>query len=174
MRSVATSSSVSPRSKMSRTLPHLSGARPLSVVWMRGGWSSTGNGPRSEPASYRLDLRLATVRNRSAGTADRPDILCGSHATPCAVLRGVHDDPMKTRFALTLLLAFALVAWLLRSVDLMTVWTHVREADRLSMLAGLGFLVITYVARAIRWQYLLAPVGPTRFRTAFRTTIIGF
>jgi uncharacterized protein (TIRG00374 family) len=26
----------------------------------------------------------------------------------------------------------------------------------------------------VRWQYLLAPVGPTRFRTAFRTTIIGF
>ena len=81
---------------------------------------------------------------------------------------------MKTRFALTLLLAFALVVWLLRSVDLMTVWTHVKQADRLSMLAGLGFLVITYVARAIRWQYLLAPVGRTRFRTAFRTTIIGF
>jgi uncharacterized protein (TIRG00374 family) len=26
----------------------------------------------------------------------------------------------------------------------------------------------------VRWQYLLAPIGPTRFRTAFRTTIIGF
>jgi uncharacterized protein (TIRG00374 family) len=26
----------------------------------------------------------------------------------------------------------------------------------------------------VRWQHLLAPIGPTRFRTAFRTTIIGF
>ena len=90
------------------------------------------------------------------------------------VLRGVRDDPMKIRFVLTLLLAFALVVWLLRSVDLMTVWTHVRQADRLSMLGGVFFVAVTYVARAIRWQYLLAPVGPTRFRTAFRTTIIGF
>jgi uncharacterized protein (TIRG00374 family) len=28
--------------------------------------------------------------------------------------------------------------------------------------------------RALRWQYLLAPIGPTRFSTAFRTTVIGF
>jgi hypothetical protein len=30
------------------------------------------------------------------------------------------------------------------------------------------------VIRAWRWQYLLHPIGPTRFRTAFRTTVIGF
>ncbi len=33
---------------------------------------------------------------------------------------------------------------------------------------------LTYWVRAVRWQYLLAPIGPTRFRTAFRTTVIGF
>ncbi len=32
----------------------------------------------------------------------------------------------------------------------------------------------TYWARAVRWQYLLGPIGPTRFRTAFRATVIGF
>ena len=32
----------------------------------------------------------------------------------------------------------------------------------------------TYWARAVRWRYLLAPIGPTRFRTVFRATIIGF
>jgi hypothetical protein len=46
--------------------------------------------------------------------------------------------------------------------------------DRVSMLVGLVFVALTYVARAIRWQYLLAPLGTTRFRNAFRTTIIGF
>jgi uncharacterized protein (TIRG00374 family) len=30
------------------------------------------------------------------------------------------------------------------------------------------------VLRAFRWQYLLKPIGPTRFATAFRTTVIGF
>ena len=28
--------------------------------------------------------------------------------------------------------------------------------------------------RAERWQYLLGPLGPTRFRIVFRTTVIGF
>jgi len=81
---------------------------------------------------------------------------------------------MRTRFVLTALLAFALLLWLLRGVDLLDVWTHVRSADRASMLIGLVFVALTYVARAIRWQYLLAPLGHTRFRTAFRTTVIGF
>jgi glycosyltransferase 2 family protein len=81
---------------------------------------------------------------------------------------------MKTRFALTALLAFALLLWLLRGVNLAEVWTHVRSADRWSMVGGMVFVIVTYVTRAIRWQYLLAPIGRTRFRTTFRTTIIGF
>ena len=31
-----------------------------------------------------------------------------------------------------------------------------------------------YLVRAERWQYLLEPIGPTRFWVAFRTTVIGF
>jgi len=81
---------------------------------------------------------------------------------------------MRTRFLLTALLAFALLVWLLRGVDLAAVWTHMRSADRGSLLGGLVFVALTYVTRAIRWQYLLAPLGHTRFRTAFRTTVIGF
>ena len=34
--------------------------------------------------------------------------------------------------------------------------------------------MLTYTLRAFRWQYLLAPIGPTHFSTAFRTTVIGF
>jgi uncharacterized protein (TIRG00374 family) len=81
---------------------------------------------------------------------------------------------MRLRTALATLLAFALLWWFLRDADLGAVWTQVRNAD-LGLLA-VAFVAIgaTYVARAIRWQYLLAPVGGARFRTAFRTTIIGF
>jgi hypothetical protein len=32
----------------------------------------------------------------------------------------------------------------------------------------------TYAVRALRWQYLLAPLGKTHFSTAFRATVIGF
>ncbi len=33
---------------------------------------------------------------------------------------------------------------------------------------------MTYIVRAWRWQALLQPIGHARFRTAFRTTVIGF
>jgi len=32
----------------------------------------------------------------------------------------------------------------------------------------------TYWVRVVRWRHLLAPIGPTTFRNAFRTTVIGF
>lgn len=34
--------------------------------------------------------------------------------------------------------------------------------------------VVMYFVRAERWQYLLEPLGHTRFGVAFRTTVIGF
>ena len=39
---------------------------------------------------------------------------------------------------------------------------------------ALGLTSGTFIVRAERWQYLLGPLGPTRFRTVFRTTVIGF
>jgi uncharacterized protein (TIRG00374 family) len=78
------------------------------------------------------------------------------------------------RTALVSILAIALLAWFLRNANLASVWGHVRHARVDLLLAGLGFVASTYWVRVIRWQHLLAPVGPTRFRTAFRTTVIGF
>jgi uncharacterized protein (TIRG00374 family) len=42
------------------------------------------------------------------------------------------------------------------------------------LVVALVLTVLMYVVRAERWQYLLAPLGPTRFGVAFRTTVIGF
>src|SRR5262249_60493408 len=39
---------------------------------------------------------------------------------------------------------------------------------------GVCVTMMTYALRAFRWQSLLAPIGPARFATAFRTTVIGF
>jgi uncharacterized protein (TIRG00374 family) len=78
------------------------------------------------------------------------------------------------RTALVSLLAIALLAWFLRHANLAEVWTHVRGARVDLLLVGLLFVGLTYVTRAVRWQYLLAPVGHTTFRNAFRTTVIGF
>jgi glycosyltransferase 2 family protein len=67
-----------------------------------------------------------------------------------------------------------LLAVFLRNADLARVWTEMQTA-RLDLLAlSLLLTASTYFVRAERWQYLLAPLGPTRFWVAFRTTVIGF
>jgi glycosyltransferase 2 family protein len=81
---------------------------------------------------------------------------------------------MKARTAIVTLLAFALLWLFLRGTDLKAVWAHVQNANVAYVLAAIVFVPMTYVTRAIRWHYLLLPLGPTRFRTAFRTTVIGF
>src|SRR5262245_24964603 len=53
-------------------------------------------------------------------------------------------------------------------------WLGPRRATPLPLLRAVGTTGLTYLPRAFRWQYLLAAIGPTRFSTAFRTTVIGF
>jgi uncharacterized protein (TIRG00374 family) len=61
-----------------------------------------------------------------------------------------------------------------RNVDLELAWRAVTRAHLWMLAVGVGVTFVTYTLRAIRWRILLAPVGPVRFRTAFRTTVIGF
>lgn len=78
------------------------------------------------------------------------------------------------RSALIFVLAIALLAWFLSRADMTSVAAAMRHA-RVDLLAlSFVFLAITYVARSVRWQYLLEPIGPTPFFVAFRATIIGF
>jgi len=81
---------------------------------------------------------------------------------------------MNLRTAFVSLLALALVAWFLRHADIADVWAQVRQARMDLLILGFIFVMATYWARAVRWQYLLAPVGHTEFRTVLRTTVIGF
>lgn len=81
---------------------------------------------------------------------------------------------MRIRTAVVSILAIALLAWFFRNANLGDVGAQVRRARVDLLIAGFGAVVLTYVIRAWRWQYLLHPIGPTRFRTAFRTTVIGF
>lgn len=65
--------------------------------------------------------------------------------------------------------------WLfLRTIDFRDAWTALTQADPWLILAAAAVTVATYILRALRWQTLLAPIGQTRFRIAFRTTVIGF
>ena len=71
-------------------------------------------------------------------------------------------------------LAVGLLAIFLRNADLARVWTEMRTARPDLLGLTLVITAVTYFVRAERWQYLLNPLGPTHFWTAFRTTVIGF
>jgi glycosyltransferase 2 family protein len=71
-------------------------------------------------------------------------------------------------------LAVGLIAVFLRNADLERVWGAMRGADPLWVLAAVALTLLTYIIRTERWQYLLEPLGPTRFWVAFRATVIGF
>jgi glycosyltransferase 2 family protein len=80
----------------------------------------------------------------------------------------------SVRTLIVIALSIGLLALFLRGANLGVVWTEMKEAD--SWLIGLSALItiLTMVLRALRWQYLLAPIGHARFSAAFRTTTIGF
>ena len=80
----------------------------------------------------------------------------------------------RLRAALVLILTAGLLAFFFRGVDAKAVWTEARHADGTLLGAAILVVLVTYALRAFRWQYLLAPIGPTRFGTAFQTTVIGF
>jgi uncharacterized protein (TIRG00374 family) len=67
-----------------------------------------------------------------------------------------------------------LLALFFRGNDLGGMIEKLRHARVSFILLALVFTAATYLFRAWRWQALLAPIGGARFRTAFRTTIIGF
>ena len=71
-------------------------------------------------------------------------------------------------------LAVGLVALFLRNADLGLVWQSVKAARKDFLMLALGTIALGFVIRAERWKYLLEPIGHARFRTAFRTTVIGF
>ena len=80
----------------------------------------------------------------------------------------------RVRTALILLVTVGLLAFFLRDADMAGVWAETRRADARLLVLALIATFGTYVIRAWRWQSMLAPLGPTRFSSALRTTIIGF
>lgn len=80
----------------------------------------------------------------------------------------------SVRNAAIALLAVGLLAWFLRNAHLGEVWREIRRANAWLVLFGMTITVLTMAVRSLRWQYLLAPVGDTHFRVAFRATMIGF
>jgi glycosyltransferase 2 family protein len=80
----------------------------------------------------------------------------------------------RLRAVLILLLTVGLLAYFLRNADMAGVWTETRRARAGLLVLAVAATGLTYVMRAFRWRYLLAPIGHVRFSSAFETTTIGF
>jgi uncharacterized protein (TIRG00374 family) len=80
----------------------------------------------------------------------------------------------QVRTLALVVLAVGLLALFLRGAHLNEVWAEIKKADPWLVGIAVSSTVVNMAFRAIRWQYLLKPVGPTRFRSVFRATMIGF
>lgn len=71
-------------------------------------------------------------------------------------------------------LAVALLAYFLRHADLFAVADEIRGGRVDLLVIAVGTTMATYALRALRWRYMLEPIGPAKLSDAFRTTVIGF
>lgn len=78
------------------------------------------------------------------------------------------------RTVVVLLVAGGLLALFLRNTDLREVGAEMARARPDLVVLALIVTGLTYLFRALRWQYLLAPIGRVRLSVALKTTIIGF
>src|SRR5262245_30523757 len=70
--------------------------------------------------------------------------------------------------------ACALLALFLRNVDVRGVAAEIVHARPEWLAVSLASAFVNLVIRALRWQYLLRPLGRTSFANAFRATAVGF
>lgn len=81
---------------------------------------------------------------------------------------------MRIRTALVTLLAIALFAWFLSRANLAAVAGEIARARVDLIVWAILLATVMPIVRAIRWRYLLDPIGPTRFGPVLRATILGF
>jgi uncharacterized protein (TIRG00374 family) len=78
------------------------------------------------------------------------------------------------RAALVLALAVGLVALFLQNINLRRVVGDIARAKPQWLAVSLAMTLVSLVIRAWRWKFLLDPLGPTTFGSAFRATAVGY
>jgi uncharacterized protein (TIRG00374 family) len=78
------------------------------------------------------------------------------------------------RTVIVLAVAAALVFLFLRNVDLRHVAGEIVRARIRWLFVSLVAAVVSIALRALRWQYLLEPLGHASFGNSFRATAVGF
>jgi uncharacterized protein (TIRG00374 family) len=78
------------------------------------------------------------------------------------------------RTIVVLVLALGLLVWFLWGVDFRGVGTEIVRAQPLWLAASFVSMYVNLAIRALRWRYLLEPLGKTSFANSFRATTVGF
>jgi uncharacterized protein (TIRG00374 family) len=83
---------------------------------------------------------------------------------------------MRSHFRTLVVLALVvgLLGVFLHNVDLRGVLAEIVRARPLWLGLSLASMFVNLAIRAVRWQYLLEPLGVTNFGNAFRATAVGF
>ena len=80
----------------------------------------------------------------------------------------------RVRTILVVSVALALIALFLYNVDLWGVLAAIAAARPEWLALSLATMFLNLSIRALRWKYLLEPLAPTTFASAFRATAVGF
>jgi glycosyltransferase 2 family protein len=78
------------------------------------------------------------------------------------------------RTIIVLAVAVALIALFLHNVDLRRVVGTIVRARPEWLALSIATMLVNLAIRALRWQYLLEPLGHTSFMSSFRATAVGF
>ena len=78
------------------------------------------------------------------------------------------------RTIVVLALAAGLVAVFLHNIEIRRVASEIARARVEWLVLSLLAVFLSLAIRALRWQYLLEPLGVTSFANAFRATAVGF
>ena len=81
-------------------------------------------------------------------------------------------SPIRT--AIVVLVAVALIGLFLRNVDLRSIAGEIVHARARWLTISFAAAILALVIRALRWQYLLEPLGHASFANSFRATAVGF
>ncbi len=72
------------------------------------------------------------------------------------------------------LLGISLLAFFFKDADFGAIASSLAGANPWLIVAAVGLIMVSYFLRAVRWRFLLAPVGQARLKYCFETTVIGF
>src|SRR5262245_29591414 len=80
----------------------------------------------------------------------------------------------RLRTIVVVAVAVALIALFLHNVDLHRVAADIVRARPEWLAISLATMFVNLAIRSLRWRYLLEPIAPTSFVSAFRATAVGF